>query len=69
MKTPEIREAPVPVRYRWETILGLGSWFRAEDIPHSTIFEVVERNIRSRLVPSSHVELSNGQTIIVRAKP
>lgn len=64
----EVREAPVPVRYRFAGRLGLGKWFCEKDIPYSNITEVVVRNVSAVTVLSAHVELSNGQTVIVRAK-
>ena len=68
MKTPEIREAPVPVRLWWNNIAGMSmesgprvyfpaegnEWIYNPDLADGSSFSV---------------ELDNGQTIIVRAKP
>lgn len=63
----EIREAPVPVRYRWSVLVGVPMtpmWWGVEEGDRNSLFAC------SFVTAEKHitVELSNGQTIIVRAK-
>ena len=59
----EVREAPVPVRWRWSELNGMKmkshAWFDFDPCP---IAPHAERD------DAMTVELSNGQTVIVRAK-
>ena len=68
MKTLEIREAPVPVRLWWNNINGLDM---SDDTRTYFPIEGNEWIYRPQLSGGSSfsVELSNGQTVIVRAKP
>lgn len=70
MKTPEIREAPVPVGHDWTPFNADGS-VAFEDSNIAERFcskELVDWHQRDGFLPC-RVFLSNGQTIIVRAKP
>lgn len=64
---PEIREPPVPVRYRWSELDGTAMntvmWWDTdrEDIFRSCM-GVFGKDVMT-------IEYDNGQTIIVRAKP
>lgn len=63
----EIKDAPVPVRYRWSVLGGkpmTPMWWRVEEweMPNLPACNFV--NTQDHIT----VELSNGQTVIVRAK-
>lgn len=58
----EVREAPVPVRWRWSEIGGqpmVVCWFHDDPAPIARYTKAGD---------AMTVELSNGQKIIVRAK-
>lgn len=70
MKTPEIREAPVPVSWGWGVggyiaepcIIGDPWWVRHMQSKRGV------GDLLGDIFESLTVELSNGQTVIVRAK-
>lgn len=63
----EVREAPVPVRYRWSVLCGKPMtevWYDIDPEDRHSLFAC------SVVTDDDHitVEFDNGQTVIVRAK-